>query len=783
MTKRTSVSGVSRSWAALGAALLALGAFFAVFLFEEKTRIEAREEAELLSNTKTIEQLINSQITSLNALLATLSDDWARRESGQRLDERLAVLKTGLPGVRSFVLMDRHGNAVASSRAELRGSNFKNGESFRHIERTANPGALYISAPYTTVLGTYTINVARMVSGPLGEFDGVAMAVLDPEFFVPILNSVLSAPDMRANVLHSDGILFMNEPEFKEILGKNFALEGAFFTRHIASGNPTSIYSGPTRVTAEGRLIALRTVRPSGMLLDKYLVVTCSRSLSVIFAGWRWDLYRIGGSYLVLVLLGCWGMYAYQRRQREFAKHEELSAVKLQMALDAAKAGIWEWNLKTNENRWSDQLWGLYGLKHGDDEPSYDKWQSTIHPSDRERVCSEVSTAAATGSNIVIEWKVNLPDNQIRWLTSQGSPEYGQDGNITRYRGVVMDITERKRMESTLSQSRRDLRAVLDNMPSMIGSWDKNLRNRFANHAYYTWFGIDPETIPGMHIRDVIGEERYHLNLPYIEGVLAGVPQVFERAIPTPDGTSVLHSLAHYIPDIVDGQVLGFYALITDITTVKQAEEAMAASLKEKEVLLREIHHRVKNNLQIVSSLLSLQSQGGRAASVQDVLTESKGRIMSMALIHEQLYSSHDLSQIQVDVYLSQLLPRLLTTYSGKKDISLDLEFSPIALTLDQSIPFGLIVNELVTNALKHGFIGRDAGTIRVSTSVAEGAVAIVVEDDGVGLPEGFCLEAVETLGLQLVVILTDQLHGKLAIESASGTTFLLQFPLRAQGQ
>lgn len=128
-----------------------------------------------------------------------------------------------------------------------------------------------------------------------------------------------------------------------------------------------------------------------------------------------------------------------------------------------------------------------------------------------------------------------------------------------------------------LRQKNRDLKSILDNMPSMIGYWDRNCINRFGNYAYRIWFGIDPETMPGRHIREVIGEDRYKLNLPYIEAALAGQFQSFERMIPLPDG-EIRHSLANYIPDIVDGQVQGFYVLVSDITPLKRAQSELRAS-------------------------------------------------------------------------------------------------------------------------------------------------------------------------------------------------------------
>lgn len=132
--------------------------------------------------------------------------------------------------------------------------------------------------------------------------------------------------------------------------------------------------------------------------------------------------------------------------------------------------------------------------------------------------------------------------------------------------------------ERTLRQREHDLQSVLDNMPAMIGYWDRNLRNRFGNHAYKTWFGVDPARMPGMHIREVIGEERYRLNLPYIEAALRGEAQKFERTIPTPDGQQIRYSLAQYMPDIVEGEVHGFYVLVSDITAIKEAELALRSS-------------------------------------------------------------------------------------------------------------------------------------------------------------------------------------------------------------
>jgi len=144
--------------------------------------------------------------------------------------------------------------------------------------------------------------------------------------------------------------------------------------------------------------------------------------------------------------------------------------------------------------------------------------------------------------------------------------------------GSLRDATKELVAGQERENVRRHLQSILDNIPSMIGYWDRDLRNRFANHAYQSWFGIDPRQVPGMHIREVIGDERYRLNLPYIEAALRGEKQTFERQIPSPDGSRIRHSLAEYIPDVVDGEVKGFYVLVSDITPVKEAKIALRAS-------------------------------------------------------------------------------------------------------------------------------------------------------------------------------------------------------------
>jgi two-component sensor histidine kinase len=212
----------------------------------------------------------------------------------------------------------------------------------------------------------------------------------------------------------------------------------------------------------------------------------------------------------------------------------------------------------------------------------------------------------------------------------------------------------------------------------------------------------------------------------------------------------------------------------------KSAEERLQASLREKEVLLREIHHRVKNNLQVVHSLLYLQANaiaGEVDPLALDAFRHSQARIKSMAAIHDRLYRAVDLARIDFDDYLHALIPDLLRLYPGSERIAVHMVASGTRLTIDTAIPCGLIVNELVTNSLEHAFPDRPAGRIDVSLDQTEGGrFELVVADDGIGFPPGMGWRNRKTLGLQLVSDLVSQLDGEVAFETGAGTRYRIRF-------
>jgi two-component sensor histidine kinase/HAMP domain-containing protein len=222
--------------------------------------------------------------------------------------------------------------------------------------------------------------------------------------------------------------------------------------------------------------------------------------------------------------------------------------------------------------------------------------------------------------------------------------------------------------------------------------------------------------------------------------------------------------------------------LTKEIVERKMAEEAIRAALNEKEILLREIHHRVKNNLQIVISLLNLQAGQLKNPSMTDALQVSQQRIRAMAMIHETLHDSQSLVAIDLSTYLTNLVQQLYGVFNGQADVRIAVEASEIGLGMDQAIACGLIINELVANAVKYAFPGKTGGRVHVrARRIEDTQVELTVSDNGVGLPSDFDLAGASSLGLQLVRgLVAHQLAGTCRVHVNGGTIFTIQWPLHA---
>lgn len=342
-----------------------------------------------------------------------------------------------------------------------------------------------------------------------------------------------------------------------------------------------------------------------------------------------------------------------------------------------------------------------------------------------------------------------------------------------RVAGVVVtffDISKQRSVEGKLRDQRRYLQSILDHVPSMIGYWDRDLRNRFGNYAYHDWLGIDPDKMPGMHIRDVIGEERYRLNLPYIEGALRGEPQTFERCIPSLDGSGVRYSLAQYLPDIQDGEVKGFFALVSDISSTKSAELALKArgdeletlvdirtkdlnsaklaaenANKTKDTFLANVSHELRTPLNAVIGMAGLALDATSSPKVRDYLEKivRSGRHLNR-LVNDLL----DLSKMAAGRMNMENIPfslRLLIedcrNLMAPSAADKGLDF---IVSLDEALPNVLIgdphrLQQIVLNLIGNAFKFTSSGSVAVSVRLQDiengrANIDIDVTDTGIGM-------------------------------------------------
>ncbi|RIK39300.1 MAG: hypothetical protein DCC55_18495 [Chloroflexi bacterium] len=399
-----------------------------------------------------------------------------------------------------------------------------------------------------------------------------------------------------------------------------------------------------------------------------------------------------------------------------------------------------------------------------------------LHPDDQERVVAAMAQLCATGEPLQIEYRIYTCDRRLLWMSDQAIVIYNQSGRPIQIQGMMFDITQRKEAEEALHDSVRRIRLIADNVPALIAYIDDQEIYRFANRKFQEWYATND--IVGKHLKEIAGERQYQAIRNYVDTALSGSPITFDYTRTYPDGRRRFVEIA-YIPHFAaEGQVLGFFTLVQDLTERKVAEEQIKASLEEKVLLIKEIHHRVKNNLQVISSLLYLQAEQITDPRVRTILQDSQNRVKSMALIHEKLYQAKDQVRVDVAEYIQNLTGYLFRSYAAQASgIQLYVKVDNVQLGIDTAMPCGLIINELLSNALKHAFPAGRCGEIHVGLRCEpEGHYVLVVRDTGVGIPPEVDLQKNASLGLQLVHTLVKQLDANIEIHRAAGAEFRICF-------
>ena len=363
------------------------------------------------------------------------------------------------------------------------------------------------------------------------------------------------------------------------------------------------------------------------------------------------------------------------------------------------------------------------------------------------------------------------------------SPVFATDGSVEEVFGIGHEITEQKEAEDTVREQAARLKAIFESSANMmIWTLDREFRltsfnehfRRSIEELHGIRFALGDAFADRMAQRVKPGMAKQHL--AHYAAALRGKPQQFEVELLDLNGDPAW--VENFLnPIVVDGEVVEVSCLAYGITDRKQAQRAIEISLAEKEVLLKEVHHRVKNNLQVISSIAKLQGErDGLDPKVREILHDSRDRVRSMALIHESLYQTKQFSSIDLAEYIDGLARNLMLSYSTTGRVELDLEMETVRLSIDQAMPCGLILNEVISNALKHAFADGRHGAIRIALRLAGEQVRVEVSDNGPGLPESFNEATDGGLGLELIQLLTSQLDGRMQRASQGGVSYLLTF-------
>ena len=370
---------------------------------------------------------------------------------------------------------------------------------------------------------------------------------------------------------------------------------------------------------------------------------------------------------------------------------------------------------------------------------------------------------------------------RVRWLQTIKRPIISPDGTAQQMLGIAADITTRKQAEKALRQSEERFRQIAENISEVFWITEPSDNKLiYISPAYADVWGATYDSLSEVSCmwRDTIhAEDQPRVRLA-VEKVLDNGGYDLEYRIVRPDGEiRWVRDRAFPITN-VSGEVYRVAGVIDDVTERKQALEQIKTSLHEKEVLLKEIHHRVKNNMQVITSLLSLQSKTIGDGPALAVFRDSQNRVKSMALIHETLYQSKDLSRINFAEYLQKLVAHVSRSYRIRPDaVKINVRVDDISLPIDTAVPCGLIINELASNSLKYAFPADNKGEINITFDRADAHFVLRVSDTGIGLPADFDPEKGRSLGMKLVRMLTTQLCGEIECRNGVGTTFEITFP------
>ncbi len=489
---------------------------------------------------------------------------------------------------------------------------------------------------------------------------------------------------------------------------------------------------------------------------------------------------------------------------QQLQQNVQTRTAQLAIAISAARMGTWESDLITQTEFWSAQQYALLGYRTDargrvlnqagvvlGSAPTYQLFLARVHPEDRERIEQIQQEALDTDAHFEAEIRLLWEDGTIHWHYSRGSFVYSKQGQPIKLVGIGMDISARKQAEEDLRQSEARLQQLAANIPGMIYQFRLSPNGDrwfpFISRSIHDIYGVDASVF--LHNPEALfdlchPDDLANLDASILVSLQTMQPWKWEGRFFKASGEVLWVQAASNPTPQPNGDML-WDGMLFDISDRKQTEDNLRASLQEKEVLLKEVHHRVKNNLQIISSLLRMQARQVADEQIANLFQDAQNRVHSMALIHEQLYQAPNLSSIDFKDYAQNLVSNLVHSYGMNQRIHCVVETNGAVLTVNTAIPCGLIINELVSNSLKYAFPNKMPGEVGVylesaspNSAIASMQGILTIQDNGIGISPDINLQTTPTLGFRIVRNLANQIQGSITVDRHHGSRIAITFPL-----
>jgi PAS domain S-box-containing protein len=766
-------------WLVAGSAtLIALIAVVVGYAIASGRDIHLQRATDATSNVVgTLAQNLEADIARVDLALQTaaLAHEHARTNEAAAvaLAGTVSDLRNLLPEADALRATDAAGRIVVGTDIEPNSPRVNVAERDYFIRARDQPAALAVSEPLRAqISGKWVVVLARPLRTREGQFAGIVSADISAERFQRRFATVdlgrSGAITLRTASMRLVARRTTQGPD-ESALGTASVSDQL---RQALQRQPEGgIYVAPTRIDNIERANAYRRVGT----LPLYVLV--GLGVDEYLQPWRQQALQLAALALIAglgTIVASWFIFDTWRRDAEAARAVLRESQRRRALMTTASDGLHVLDRSGRLVEFSDAFAEMLGYKRSQLEGRHvSAWDAANEPTQIERWLKSEKVREprrftsrhrrANGEVIHVEILSAALDFEGETLIYCSARDITDSLHIRAREAQARDRAER---------SERLLQAVADNAPLRIAYIDRELRYRFVNQAHVERFGRAREAILGYTLEELTGEPLSPLLRHELQAALDGQTRRFESEEIVHGQPAIIEK--HFVPDRApDGSVRGLYTVGADVTQRVRQQQRLEAALAERETLLREVYHRVKNNLQVVQSLLNLQLRNVPDGPARAALADSIQRVRAMALVHEKLYSAGNLSAVPAAEYTADLLRQIGDAAGARqRGIELSGDVEAVDITLDLAIPYGLLVTELVTNGLKHGFAGREQGSIQVSLRTQPVGMLLRIADSGNGLPADFSVEAAGSMGLQLAENLASQLGGRLEARNEGGAVF-----------